>query len=132
MGEASGWEPGQDELVARRRADLSAQRAAEDEELIREFVRTHGSRDVNGLRRWVAHVRGDIGPRGVITELSEKPNEWAAVYYTEPEGTPAAAPAPGGTTLALQDLVGRTVAPAGPSVQLAGGRATRSGSAEGL
>lgn len=75
------WGRGQSELLARRMAD--------DEDLLRKSVRVHGSRHLKKLRWWIGVVRGDLGARGVITDLSMQPNgDPIAYYYVDPEPEP--------------------------------------------
>ncbi len=51
-------------------ADLGAQRAAEDESLVQRYAAGEGrGQDMRPVRGFVRHVRGDIGPKGVICQV---------------------------------------------------------------
>lgn len=68
-------------------------RMAEDEKLLREFARHNSAEDVAEARKFVEHVRADIGPDGVITEVTVRRwpdgHEVAAGYYMEgPDALP--------------------------------------------
>jgi hypothetical protein len=72
-------------------ADLSGQRTAEDDVLVQEYAAGEGrGQDMRPVRGFVRHVRGDIGPKGVILKvrMTETPprREICVWYRIPPDG----------------------------------------------
>lgn len=96
-------------------ADLGAQRQADDEALVQRYAAGEGrGQDMRPVRGFVQHVRRDIGPKGVISQVrmtvQDGGHEICVWFYFPQDGRPvrpqtasvtdgrltATEPAPGG------------------------------------
>jgi hypothetical protein len=77
-------------------ADLAAQRQAEDEALVQRYASGEGrGLDMRPVRGFVRHVRRDIGPRGIISDVkmtTKGRGHEIVVWYHLPEDGPSARP----------------------------------------
>jgi hypothetical protein len=75
-------------------ADLGAQRQAEDEALVQRYAAGEGrGQDMRPVRGFVQHVRRDIGPKGVISQVrmtvEDRGHEVCVWFYFPQDGRPA-------------------------------------------
>jgi hypothetical protein len=77
--------------------DLGAQRQAEDEALVQRYAASEGrGQDMRPVRGFVAHVRRDIGSKGVICRVrmteQARGHKICVWFYFPQDGQTAAAP----------------------------------------